>query len=382
MPAEKKCNHLIWSFRIIVLLVLLVVLLSGVMIWMVKHPQWAVPLGAGKTISEYRNNIIQGDYPETDFTKVYPDLSPADIDLLQRDSYRLRMVYEPFVEFRVAPTKTKFIEVTDAGFRKGLTYQPWPPSKRDRVVFVFGGSTTFGYDVKNEDALPCAIQNQLNSLYPRQSVQCYNFGCGYYFSSQERILFETLLVKGFVPDLAIFVDGVNDFFYPNGNPQLSGRLAVLLAPDLPPRPPQPEFKGRENVSLAEQVLNRYLQNLRMTTAVAEKYGVPVIFVAQPVPFMHFPMNPETFPFTHIGISGELIQWGYPMFEQWSQTGKFGEKFIWCGDALASATGITFVDGLHYSRQGGELLARCVVGRAREKNLLPWPLNSEKPPTPQ
>ena len=35
----------------------------------------------------------------------------------------------------------------------------------------------------------------------------YNFGCGRYYSTQERVLFEQLVSSGAVPDLAVFLDG-------------------------------------------------------------------------------------------------------------------------------------------------------------------------------
>jgi len=46
----------------------------------------------------------------------------------------------------------------------------------------------------------------------RDNVVVYNFGRAGYYSTQERILFEYFVAKGVKPDVAIFLDGLNDFF--------------------------------------------------------------------------------------------------------------------------------------------------------------------------
>ncbi len=81
----------------------------------------------------------------------------------------------------------------------GAKHQPWPPDPESFNVFVFGGSTTFGYGVRNEDALPAALQDELRRVFSHRRIECYNFGCGFYFSAQERLRFELLLKAGCVP---------------------------------------------------------------------------------------------------------------------------------------------------------------------------------------
>src|SRR6185436_5392660 len=56
----------------------------------------------------------------------------------------------------------------------------------------------------------------------------YNFGRGAYYSSQERALFEKLLVGGTVPDGAIFLDGLNDFMYYDDRPAMTVFLELMV----------------------------------------------------------------------------------------------------------------------------------------------------------
>src|SRR6185369_12207002 len=118
------------------------------------------------------------------------------------------------------------VTVDPAGFRAGRDQRPWPPDPARFNVFVFGGSTTFGYGVADGDT----IASQLQPLLARhgRDVAVYNFGRGYYYSTQERILYEQLLAGGFVPALAVFIDGLNDFCYDHDDSAVSARLAAAL----------------------------------------------------------------------------------------------------------------------------------------------------------
>ena len=76
--------------------------------------------------------------------------------------------------------------------------------------FFFGGSTTFGYNVRDEETLASHFQDLSEAAFSRE-VQVYNFGRGNYASSAEMLLFLRLLFEGHRPEVAVFVDGLNDF---------------------------------------------------------------------------------------------------------------------------------------------------------------------------
>ena len=78
---------------------------------------------------------------------------------------------------------------------------------------MFGGSTAFGIGVPDDQTVASHLQTQLGTARDGREVRVYNFGRGAYYSSQERALFERLIVAGYVPNLAIFLDGLNDFFF-------------------------------------------------------------------------------------------------------------------------------------------------------------------------
>ena len=59
-------------------------------------------------------------------------------------------VYDPVVQFKEPAREGAYVNVDAAGFRRGLRQAIWPPQDDRPSVFFFGGSTTFGYNVRDE----------------------------------------------------------------------------------------------------------------------------------------------------------------------------------------------------------------------------------------
>src|SRR5262245_56086849 len=165
---------------------------------------------------------INRDYSNlslSDLKKVYPDLSKEAIDKLLKETWSRPFVYETFTQFKESPYRGDYVNVDENGFRIGKNQGPWPPSPGNLNIFLFGGSTTFGYGVPDHQTIASYLQQFLSDKLGRE-VRVYNFGRGFYYSTQERILLEKLLSSGFHPDLAVFIDGYNDFMYRFGDEPL------------------------------------------------------------------------------------------------------------------------------------------------------------------
>jgi hypothetical protein len=303
-----------------------------------------------------------------DFSLIYPDLSAAEIDLVQREPYEIAYRYEPFTGFGIAPTKRQMVEVTTAGFRTGHEPQPWPPDPNSINVFVFGGSTTFGYAVRGQDALPAALEKELRRIYPALRIECYNFGCGYYYSTQERLRFEQLLAYGRVPKLAIFVDGLNDFYCAHDLPEFSHHVAKVF--------PSVETLSPPIISTVEQaraaidsMLDRYRANTLMLEALARQWNTGLVIIGQPIPFYELQRTDKTYPFSLPERDHGLAMFGYNRFRELALTKRFGPHFIWCGDAFATSRSVMYADSIHYSPEGNRILARLIVERAQAQGLL-------------
>ena len=178
------------------------------------------------------------------FRRLYPDKSDAEIEKLLYQHSVLETIYEPFAEFRMPAIATDTLNNHEAGFRLiGPDQGPWPPDKYAYNVFVFGGSTTWGGGNMDAETIPAYLQATLREQAGTRRINVYNFGAGAHFSTQEVTYFQNLLRSGFVPDFAVFIDGLNDFHFWNGESAAS----VIF---------RPSFKAWNGDGLVSRVLRR------------------------------------------------------------------------------------------------------------------------------
>lgn len=341
------------------------------------------------TVTSYDQQIV-ADAGRDALEKTYPGKTWTEILALLKETWTRRFIYEPFVQFREPPFEGQFIHVTEAGFRTSGTPQPWPPDKGALNLFMLGGSTTFGYGVSDNETISAYLEGLLakNTSKP---LHVYNFGQGFYYSSQELIFFQRLLVQGWRPDGAIFLDGLNDFFHEQDRPFFTDRLrvsmlgaesadglgqfisgvsVVKLANKVMRRlsPPTTDGSGKKPETRAQQVIDRYLANQRLIQAMGGAFGVPTFFAWQPVPTYHH--EPQQQLLKGVPREHALSGLGYELFAQRLQTAPLGNHFIWCADVQVGIEGVLYVDRVHYNAQMSSLIAKCLMDRLLQQKALP------------
>lgn len=327
---------------------------------------------------------------------VHPDLTPEGIDNLITETRHLTQIYDPYTQFKEKPIHGRYVTVDPRGFRLVAHQQEWPPPRGEFTVFFFGGSTTFGYGVADPQTVPSLFQEILERDYGI-TARVYNFGRGSYFSVQERYLFEKLLIDGFVPDVAVFVDGLNDFtniyaepartkdlkdFMDTGEISVSHRvlsaLPVIKALGLMQisRPEDPgksreAFKNSSPESRKEvlrTVVKRYLTNKRMTEAVAREFNVVPVFVWQPVPV--YKHNRQYCVFGGYDYDNGLpaLRPGYQLMADTVEKQPMGRNFIWAADVQEHLEKPLYVDAVHYSGEMSRILAKSIAEMVRKRNV--------------
>ena len=114
--------------------------------------------------------------------------------------------YSQFLEHVESPTEGKFVNITKEYGRKINN-----PGNCIKRFFVYGGSTTWGYNVADFQTIPAYLLKELtNNGFKDYCV--YNFGGGSYFSTQENIRFQKHLLTEKIKenDFIIFIDGHNE----------------------------------------------------------------------------------------------------------------------------------------------------------------------------
>jgi lysophospholipase L1-like esterase len=320
------------------------------------------------------------------------------VQLLKEREDLERFEYAPLTEVRVAARQGRFVNVSSIGYRYGKDQGPWPPDPAALTVFVFGGSTAFGDGLADGDALPSQLQEMLLDENPSRRVRIYNFACPGYMSTQERIVFEQLLLIGMIPDVAIFFDGLNDVvegdravppYLCGGNMtrilrslveqyhQRDDLLPQLLttARDLPAVQMFSELaqrvwpsKSTSEDSSPVRIVQHWQANRSMIEATAREFGVQTLFVWQPVPFYRYDLRYHLFP-EDVPHHGESFPNTYELMRREFETGRAGDRFLWLADMQADKRENLYVDSCHYTAAFTRQIAREIQNALEGKKLL-------------
>ena len=113
--------------------------------------------------------------------------------------------------------------------------------------------------------------------------------------------------------------------------------------------------------LLKTILNRYINNKKVTEAIAELNSTDTLFVWQPVSTYKFN---GVLPMGKMDGQGLRTRFGYPLMRKYYDEQGFGQNFLWCADIFENETDENlWVDaGIHYNALGGTLIAECITDR--------------------
>ena len=250
------------------------------------------------------------------------------------------------------------------------------PSSKDTLdIYFFGGSTMFGFNVLDYETIPSQFVQLYKEKYPNgKSIRVYNYGTPTYYSYQELILFTNLIYNGHKPDIVVFLDGINDFWFAkasyyrqsyfsyvfrqvfekglktNGSFQLVDTAdAMFMNP-----------KGIPLDQYNNKLVTNYFENIENIRMMCNVSGAKPYFFSQPSPFYNYPnqqKDPVCFKDTNTRFN-----YIYPLVKK--REAEHGD-FIFLGDMLHDEKGYPFIDGLHYS----PLFIRKVASRMLDEMKL-------------
>lgn len=343
--------------------------------------------------SEPKNKYENSISPEKMllYTKIFPNYSPAEIHDIFNIQYK--QTYEPWVEFRTMDIETPLTNV------KGLIRStPHPEfslekSKRQSVYF-FGGSTMQGVHVGDEHTIP----SQLTKLAAinRHEIKSINFGQPYFYLKQEAILFQSLILDGKKPNIAIFLDGLNDFLQPNSSyqgepfftpamkwmleqPYYGGKARIILETNfykiisksqksLKFSDAVPENIMYLNYSTPQEIdpkelykplAKNYINYVKVTTLLCKSLDIKCYFFLQPTPFLHYDRShdiiaaPENKP---------IFNKGYNLIKQ--ELSRL-DNFTSLDKVFESPSSPPYVDAVHYSPYGNKVIAEYIYEKIRK-----------------
>jgi hypothetical protein len=277
-------------------------------------------------------------------------------------------VYEPWLGFKERARSSTYVNVSDLGIRFNRPGEN-PDRKIEGSVWFFGGSTTFGWGVADNETIPAQLENLI-----KQPV--VNLGHAHYFSAHENFLLSSLLKSGFKPKTVIFLDGINEMCEVLPYRMEFTRLfskAQTYSWD-PAEVFKPLFRvaqkletwlqpPRRNVLPSEECVP-YKRPLSLATVVAANlaerrdicgsYNLKCHNFVQPFAGVHG-MHED-----RVTLPAEDRKQMSEKFDYLSPTWKrFGAAFI--NDSLDCLHEHAYVDGTHYSASASRSIAKAIAG---------------------
>jgi hypothetical protein len=349
--------------------------------------------------------LIEG-YGLDTLARGYPGLSRADIEAFLYETSNWFQEYEPFTGFRPVERHDRYISIDRNGYRPVPSQGSWPPDEHAFNLFLFGGSTMMGAGVPDDQTIAAFLQRAFHQCAP--PVRVYNFGRGFYFSTQERILFEQLILAGHVPNAAIFFDGLNDFYFAEGVPQFTPEFADFVkrrerseasAPFWPAvvgalralplakvaartgwmtiepegAPPSPaQSPSRTDEERVREVLDRWQRNRAMIETIADRYRVRLGVVWQPVPTYAYDRTKLNVYREGVDLFGahRLSEKGYAQASSRFGHEEQGSHLLWLGDLQRNRSENLYVDAVHYTGSFSSEIAAQIAAFATQNGIVP------------
>jgi hypothetical protein len=230
------------------------------------------------------------------------------------EAFRMYL-YQPWVGFCERSFHSDRLNI-DEGDPLPIRRTVEPPSTvaATRTIWLFGGSTQFGWGVPDDQTIASNLSAILATGRTHYTV--VNHGHTQFYSSQEAVLFATLLRRGHKCDVAIFLDGLNDSHFAVADvPTFTGNTAlaflkeedaaaaensryIVITPLFPPvrvlngvlRRLAPKTSPQANPGADRASKTKYdpvaiyQSNMSMIQRIAETENIHVSFYWQPTPF--------------------------------------------------------------------------------------------------
>lgn len=309
-------------------------------------------------------------------------LSRQELSILKKETWIDAWQYEPWVGFKEKPRKGKYVNVDEAGYR--LTSNV--PENVKYLIFMLGGSTTFGYNVADNQTIASYLQRKINEKYKYGLFGVRNYGRGYYYSEQEFILLLQLIKQGMRPAIVIFFDGLNEghkypyytdeirvLFDRNQNKHniYSKRDRFLaLIKDLPIvraiKYVTKHFQsnnldmggmGTRVQKMEKFIIDDYLFSCQNIRRLCGEYGISPYFIIQPFPFYN---NYRGNVFLNNEEKSNLQIWNMPRIENLRNLSREGLAIDFL-DLLSTYKKQAFVDSAHYSPEVNAIIANDIFG---------------------
>lgn len=347
----------------VITLFFLFVLIEGLLSIYVYQKTGPEKLASIEGLKTIKNIFTTQDFPLNvkNHNLVRPDSSEDVNHKIADETFRSnRFMHESWVEYRMMNFDGRYMNMS--GLMRRSDPEAFFNSTSDDTldIYFFGGSTMFGFNVLDNETIPSQFVELYKKKYPGgRSIRVSNYGIPTYYSYQELVMLSDLIFKGHQPEILVFLDGINDFWFAtasyyrqsyfsymfrqvfNQGMRSKGEFHVIDTADA-------MFKDPSYMPLKDfndTIISNYIANMENIRMMANLAGAKSYFFLQPSPFFNYPnqqKDPMCFKDTNT-----RFDYIYPVLEK--KADKLPD-FTFLGNMLKDVQGYPFVDGLHYSPQ--------------------------------
>ncbi len=306
--------------------------------------------------------------------------------------------WRSYVYWRARPHRGAFINIDEQGLRKTWNASPAPTASQAKI-FMFGGSTLWGYGARDDYTIPSLVSKRLAGRLPAAPF-VVNYGEPGYVTTQELITLMLELRAGNVPDVVVFYDGVNDAWAAfqsgvaglpqnevnrvvefNSRNRVAWRRGVLekvglyrftrgVLGSLGATPAEGASRRFLDPTLAAATVDTYFANVRLVNMLAREYGFRAVFYWQPTIYSKKVLSPDEERWRLIGSRMPRRGGGTPLFadEYRAFNEAFRKKLQSSRIENVHDLSVTFendprtifIDRFHISEPGNEKVAEAMI----------------------
>lgn len=295
-----------------------------------------------------------------------------------------RKMYQPYVVWRRQPFTGQTITIDSAGIRK-----TGDGCDAAHNVFMFGGSTMWGWGAPDWLTIPAYFQAGM-AASTEVNPCVTNFGDDSYISTQNVIALIKELQSGNVPELVVFYDGINDTL----NALQSGKAGIHTYADEISRSLEKvyhralsesqafrlvrsllhqksnELDASELDALAGSVVQLYLGNYEIVSALAEHFGFEHFFFWQPVISVGSKVLTKEEEALRDELSPVTINFFRSVYQQIESAASQPEydRLHYIGDIFSGESSQLWMDPWHVTPVGNEMVARAMLETIQAKPI--------------
>jgi lysophospholipase L1-like esterase len=297
--------------------------------------------------------------------------------------------WRPFVYWRRAPLQGKYININAQGLRYTAPGELRAGEvSRQLKIFMFGGSTMWGEGVRDQYTLPSLVAQDLAARKIKADIT--NFGEVAYVNTQELIELIFQLERGNIPDVVIFYDGFNDVYAAAQNQVAGfsqfewkreleynistrynklrnvfllnsldrfylGKLIKSLSEKLSYKKPF----SQASKTLEKDIVEVYLNNIKIVHALGKAYGFLPLFFWQPVIYTKNSLTDSEKPYATEPL-GQLYHQAHTVMQ--ADAAAFAPyNFIDISNLFAGAQDEVYLDFSHVHEDANRLIAQRLTG---------------------